>query len=338
MLFNEDDKDMFKGKRILITGGTGSWGYELVSQLLDKNPAQIKIFSRNEYCQVLMARKFNNSILKFVIGDVRDYQALYQATQEIDYIFHLAALKHVPICEEQPDEAIKTNINGVENIIKVSIENKVEKVIDVSTDKAVSPINVYGMTKALGEKLIIQANTISSDTRFVCIRAGNVLGTNGSVLPHFVKQVKISGIITITDPEMTRYFLTLQEAINLLFKASENSLGGEVFVMKMPGLKISTMARVIKNELGDENTIIKEIGKRPGEKIHEVLVSKHESSNTYVYDKQYYLILPQLEIDELKYHYNIAQMKKIGIAEYSSNYRVLNYKETREMLFKSKFL
>jgi UDP-N-acetylglucosamine 4,6-dehydratase len=172
-----------------VTGGTGSWGQELVRKLLLEQPKEIRIFSRNEFTQVRMQRDFQfNPKLKFIIGDIRDLEALDEACRNVDYLFHLAALKHVPVCEEQPDEALKTNVKGTENVIRASIRNQVKKVIDVSTDKAVNPINFYGMTKALGEKLMIRANGLGTSTRFVCIRGGNVLGTNGSVVPFSCPQ------------------------------------------------------------------------------------------------------------------------------------------------------
>jgi FlaA1/EpsC-like NDP-sugar epimerase len=275
---------MFSGKKILITGGTGSWGNELTSQLLEKNPEEIRIFSRGEFAQVSMKRKFNDSRINFFIGDVRDFNAINLACKGIDIIFHLAALKHVPICEEQPYEAIKTNIVGTENIIKAAINNRVLKVIDVSTDKAVVPINAYGMTKAIGEKLIIHANKLSNHTRFTCIRAGNVLGTNGSVVPFFINMIKNNNQITITDLNMTRFFLTLKDSITLLFKAIEVSFGGETFVVHMPSFYIKDLASALIKVYGNDKTKIIETGIRPGEKIDEVLVSKHEVDNTYQYD------------------------------------------------------
>lgn len=329
---------MFENKTILITGGTGSWGNELTSQLLEMNLKQIIIYSRSELNQVNMQRKFNNNKLKFIIGDIRDYEALKQATKNVDYIFHLAALKHVPICEEQPYETIKTNIIGVENLIKVAIENNVNKVIDVSTDKAVDAMNVYGMTKAIGEKLIIHANTLTSHTKFVCIRAGNVLGTNGSVVPLFVNQIKEFNEITITDSEMTRYFLTLKQAIELLFKAIINSIGGETFVMKMPGYKIMDIAEIINEELGNENSKIKKIGKRPGEKLHEVLISRYEAENAYIYDKDYFIILPQIYIIGLKEYYEEMNLESLNSKEYSSKDNLLNYDEGKKMLIKGGFI
>lgn len=329
---------MFNNKRILITGGTGSWGHELVSQLLEKNPLQIVIYSRSELNQVNVQRKFNNPKLKFVIGDIRDYHALKKATRNIDYVFHLAALKHVPICEEQPYEAIKTNIIGVENLINAAIENGVSQVIDVSTDKAVDPINVYGITKALGEKLIIQANTLNYDTKFVCIRGGNVLGTNGSVVPYFIDQVKRFNKITLTDGNMTRFFLTLHQAIELLFKAVQNNYGGETFVMKMPGYSIRNIAEVIKHEVGNADTVIEQIGRRPGEKIHEVLISRYEVENAYIYDNDYFVILPQLHINGLQEHYAEYESRQIVLSEYASNDNVLGLEDTRKMLKMSGFI
>ena len=182
---------MFDNSTILITGATGSWGQTLVASILKKyDVKQIICFSRGEPAQVFMRRKFNSSKLKFVIGDVRDYEAVQSATKNVDYIFHLAALKHVPVCEENVQETIKTNITGTINIVNAAIKNHVKKVIDVSSDKAVEPINLYGMSKAVGEKVIIQANELSDYTKFVCIRGGNVMGSSGSVIPLFIEQIK----------------------------------------------------------------------------------------------------------------------------------------------------
>ncbi len=200
-----------------------------------------------------MERRFRDNRLRFVIGDVRDLEVMNEATRGVDYVFHLAALKHVPICELQPNEAIKTNIIGTQNLIKACIQNKVKKVIDVSTDKAVDALNLYGMTKAIGERLIIQANLLSKDTKFVCIRAGNVLGSNGSVVSFFINLIQTTKEITITDSRMTRYFITLTEAITLLFKAAEASYGGEIFVMRMPAYRIMDVAEVLIEDSGIED-------------------------------------------------------------------------------------
>ena len=327
---------MFENKTIFITGGTGSWGNELTTQLLEKDPKQILIYSRSELHQVNMQRKFNNPKLKFLIGDIRDHDRLVECTKGVDYIFHLAALKHVPVCEEQPYEAIKTNIVGTKNIIEAAKLNKVKKVIDVSTDKAVDPLNLYGMTKAIGERLIIQANLEPSDTQFVCIRGGNVLGTNGSVVPFFADQINRYKKISLTDKRMTRYFLTLKQAIHLLFKASEVSYGGETFVMKMPSCKIADLAEVMVKELSRDPVQILETGIRPGEKIHEVLVSRYESPLTYQYDENYFVILPQLKIDDLESKYK--HLSKVTFEEYSSNDSLMSKDDIQKMLKDGKFI
>ncbi|MFA6393166.1 MAG: polysaccharide biosynthesis protein [Candidatus Paceibacterota bacterium] len=327
---------IFKDSVIFITGGTGSWGNELTKQLLEKEPKKIIIYSRSELHQVNMQRSFNNPKIKFIIGDVRDYGQLVKASVGVDYIFHLAALKHVPICEEQPDEAIKTNIIGTQNVIDAAKENKVKKVIDVSTDKAVDPFNFYGMTKAVGERLIINANIDSNNTKFVCIRGGNVLGTNGSVVPFFIDQIKRLKTIFITNNEMTRYYMTQKEAIHLLFKATEHSFGGETFVMKMPACKVIDLAEVLIEEVAKEKIKIKEIGIRPGEKINECLISRHESPSTYQYDENYYVILPQVKIDNLEEKYK--NLKKVSFNEYSSDDNLMSKNDIKNMLKNGNFI
>jgi UDP-N-acetylglucosamine 4,6-dehydratase len=326
---------MFNDARILITGGTGSWGQTLTRMLLENYTVkEIVVFSRGELQQVLMQRKFNDKRIKYVIGDVRDYESVRFATKNIDYIFHMAALKHVPVCEEHPQEAIKTNITGTSNVVNAAIENKVKKVIDVSTDKAVEPVNLYGMTKSVGEKLIIQANDLTDYTKFVCIRGGNVMGSNGSVIPYFIEQIKAGGPITITDLEMTRFFLTLEEAISLLFKAAEDSIGGETFVMNMPACYIRDIADVLIDEYGAAE--IKEIGGRPGEKLDEMLISKHESPLSYCYDENYFVILPSKSSDALTEKYK--DLKKFKHQEFSSKTFIMNKTEIKEMLKKGKFI
>ncbi len=329
---------MFNGKRILITGGTGSWGNELTSQLLQKEPKEIRIFSRGEFAQVTMSRKFADNRVQFVIGDIRDYGAVRSACRGIDYVFHLAALKHVPICEEQPNEAIKTNIKGTQNLIKAALINGVKKVIDVSTDKAVDPLNLYGMTKAVAERLIIHANTLSNTTKFICIRGGNVLGSNGSVVPFFIDTIKRINKVIITDKRMTRYFITLQEAVGLLFKASEKSIGGETFVMQMPSFKILDLAEALKDVYGNKNTVIEEIGCRPGEKIDEILVSKYEALNTYEYEGNYYLILPMLPLKGLREYYSHQNLPKVNFCEYTSRTCLLDKEKIIEVLKRGGFI
>jgi UDP-N-acetylglucosamine 4,6-dehydratase/5-epimerase len=314
---------MFQDKNILITGGTGSWAYELVIQLLKFNLKEIRIYSRNEFAQVIMQRKFSDKRLKFIIGDIRDYEQLEFASKEVDILWHLAALKHVPLGEEFINEFVKTNIEGTKNIIKAAITCKVKNVIDVSSDKAANPISVYGMTKAIGERLIIQANKLAS-TKFVCVRGGNALGSNGSVVPYFIEQIKKNNKITITSKEMTRYFLTLEEAIKLLFIAYESNNFGVLFIMKMPSCKILDLAEVLIEKYGNKETEIEEIGIRQGEKIHEVLITEYESINTYEYDNNYYIISR-----------DTLNLPKVNFKEYTSNSQPLMNKDEIKQLLES---
>jgi UDP-N-acetylglucosamine 4,6-dehydratase/5-epimerase len=323
----------FNKKTILVTGGSGSWGNELVSQLLKSfHPKEIRIYSRGELKQVEMKRKFQNNKIKYYIGDVRDKNRLLMCTKNVDYIFHLAALKHVPVCEENPWESVQTNIIGTQNIIEVSIENQVKKVIDVSTDKAVDPFNLYGVTKACGEKLMIAANLLSTKTKFVCVRGGNVMGTRGSVIPLFNEQLVKLNQITLTDERMTRFLMTVEEAIKLVIHTAITSNGGEVFVMKMPACKITDLANVMIKHLGNKNTRIKIIGIRPGEKITEILVSKYEMPRTIETDK-YFIILPQIKLISTEKYYskhNILQFKHDEFN--SSNTHQLTLKEIEKLL------
>ncbi len=299
---------MFENQVIFVSGGTGSWGHELVRQLLERfsDIKEIRIYSRGEHKQVEMRREFGfNPKLKFIIGDIRDKNILNYAMSGVDVVFHLAALKHVPVCEENTWEAVLTNINGTQNVIEAAINNGVKKVIDVSTDKAVDPFNLYGVTKACGEKLMINANfnysfgDKGSKTSFICIRGGNVIGTNGSVIPLFKKQLLENNEVTVTDPTMTRFLMSTREAIGLIFAAVEKSIGGELFVMKMPAATVETVAKVMIRLFGNDESKVKIVGSRPGEKKHEVLVSKNESPAAYIFSDQYFVVLPQIQNSEL---------------------------------------
>lgn len=328
-----------KSKKILVTGGTGSWGHELIFQLLEKySPKEIRVYSRGEHKQVEMKHTFNDSRLKFIVGDVRNKNMLRIAMKGVDYVFHLAALKHVPVCEENTWEAVLTNIYGTQNIIECAIENNVKKVIDISTDKAVEPFNHYGITKACGEKLIISANqNPESNTKFICIRGGNVIGTNGSVLPLFKKQIQEKNEITITDLNMTRYLMNTREAIGLIFEAVDHSLGGEIFVMRMPSTTVSKIASTMIKLFGDNKTKRKIIGVRPGEKIDEVLVSKNESPRTKIYNKNYFVILPQHNSKELDIVY--SNLQNIEYLEFTSkNARSLSDREFINILKQENWL
>jgi len=323
--------NQFDDKIILAVGGSGSWGMELITQLLNTNVKEIRSYARNEFTQVSLQRHFNDSRLKIIIGDVRDFGELKHACQNVDIVFHLAAIKHVPIAEKQPYEAIKTNINGTRNAIRAAIECGVEKFIDVSSDKAVLPINTYGMSKALAEKLTLNASTLKSKTQFMVIRGGNVLGTAGSVVPFWIDQIKRFNKISITDERMTRYFLTLPDAIKLLFTATNSDINGSLFVMKMNACKLIDLADVMIDCYGNSDTKKEIIGIRACEKIHEILVSEYESPNAFNYTDNYYLIMdkPTPKI--------ITCYDKVDFIQYTSNDKLMNKKEIKSLLKKGNF-
>ncbi|WP_347552741.1 polysaccharide biosynthesis protein [Pseudalkalibacillus hwajinpoensis] len=328
---------MFHNKTILVTGGTGSWGHELVKQLLDKQPNEIRVFSRNESSQVAMKREFDqNDKLKFIIGDIKEKDGLIEATRDVDFVFHLAALKHVPVCEDQPLEAMKTNVIGTQNVIEASMINNVEKVVYISTDKAANPSNFYGFTKAMGERLIIHANVLKSNTKFVCVRGGNVLGTNGSVIHVFKNHIQERGKIGITDMRMTRFFLTIEDAIKLLFKATYESKGGEIFVMKMPTCKIVDLAEVLIEASDKKKVDLEVLGIRPGEKLHELLFSEYESQSTVYYDREYFVILPSITVDGLQEHY--ADFQPVELENYNSSENLMTREELKILLQKGGFI
>ncbi|HEY2494557.1 MAG TPA: polysaccharide biosynthesis protein [Paenibacillus sp.] len=322
-------------KTILITGGTGSWGGELVKQLLTRQPKEIRIFSRNESLQVQMSQAIRDTRLQFIIGDIRDKSELTLACNGVDYVYHLAALKHVPVCEDQPDSALKTNVIGTQNVIDAAIENGVQKVIYVSTDKASSPSNTYGITKALGEKIVLHANTRSA-TRFACVRSGNVLGSTGSVIPLFKQQLEQGQDLSVTDPRMTRFFLTLNDAIHILLIAMENSRGGEIFVAKMPACKITDIAQVLIDHSGLRNVEIKYVGIRPGERLHETLISESEGGRVINLDDHYFVIMPSFSNGELaRDEFLVSTVSHRG---YRSEDSMMSKEEIGQMLRKGGFL
>lgn len=304
---------------ILITGGTGAWGKELTKQILERfSPKEVRIYSRGEHAQVEMRRAFPDPRLKFIIGDVRDKNILNFAMQGADFVFHLAALKHVPVCEENAWEAVLTNIYGTQNVIECAMQNGVKRVVDVSTDKAVEPFNHYGVTKACGEKLMINANQNygASRTTFMCIRGGNVMLTTGSVIPLFADQIRKQNKITVTDLAMTRFLMSVKEAIGLVFEAFDRAHGGEVFVMKMPAATLETIAQAMIRLFGNDRTHIEIIGTRPGEKTHEVLVSKNEAPFARDLGGEYYVILPQYGHQKLQAEYDTYA--PLALPEFSS--------------------
>lgn len=312
-------KDYFKDKKVLVIGGTGSWGSELTRQLIELyQPKELRIFSRGEHKQVEMRHKYNKTpFIKYIIGDVRDTERVDMAVNGVDVIFNLAALKHVPVCEENVWEAIQTNVHGVHNVINAAMKHAVSTVVQVSTDKAVDPINLYGFTKGCAEKLITSANYSPgkpANTKFVCVRGGNVLSTMGSVVPLFTYLIKNYNKVTITDKDMSRYLMRVEEAIQLVLKATLEAQGGEVYVMKMPGVNVVDLADVMIEQLGNSDTKKEFIGVRPGEKLYEVLVSKNESARTYE-DGEYYIIFPDVFNLELR---KKSLKNKIHMDEYNS--------------------
>jgi UDP-glucose 4-epimerase len=266
---------MFKNKTLLITGGTGSFGNAVLNKFIDSNINEIRIFSRDEKKQDDMRRKFQNDKIKYFIGDVRDENSIDQAMKGVDFVFHAAALKQVPSCEFYPMEAVKTNIIGTENMLNSAIKNNVEKVICLSTDKAVYPINAMGVSKSLMEKVFVAKSRISSKIKIIGTRYGNVMASRGSVIPLFYNQIKDNKPITITDSNMTRFMMSLNNAVELVLYAFQNGNTGDIFVQKAPSTTIGELAETMKT-IYNSNTKIKNIGIRHGEKIHETLLSQEE--------------------------------------------------------------
>jgi len=276
-------------KTILVTGGCGSFGEKFVEIILkEHNPKSIRIYDNRELAEVEMERKFNNSRLRFFIGDVRDEKRLNRAMNGVDIVVHAAALKHVPICEYNPIEAVKTNIDGAINVIDAAIDNSVEKVMAISTDKAVHPVNLYGATKMVAEKLFVQANSYTGrrKTIFSCVRYGNVVASSGSVIPLFMEQKKKS-TLTLTDKRMTRFWITLEEGVKFVVDCIEKMKGGEIFIPKIPSMKIMDLAKVIAPK-----TKKKIIGIRSGEKLHEELLTTEEAKHSKEFDR-YFVIEPE---------------------------------------------
>ena len=279
----------FKDKVVLITGGTGSFGKRFVKETLKTGVRKIIIFSRDELKQYEMKNEFaNESRLRFFIGDVRDKDRLYRAFDGVDIVIHAAAMKHVDACEYNPFEAVKTNINGAQNIIEAAIDRGVERVIALSTDKACAPVNLYGATKLASDKLFVAANAYVGDkaTRFAVVRYGNVVGSRGSVVPFFTKMKK-TGVLPITDERMTRFWITLDQGVQFVFDSLERMHGGEIFVPKIPSMRVVDLAKAIAPECD-----IKIVGIRPGEKLHEAMIMEDDARHTVEYDS-YYVIQPE---------------------------------------------
>ena len=300
---------MFEGKTVLITGGTGSLGTALTKRLLENNVKQIRIFSRNELKQIEMESKFHDDRLRFLVGDIRELPRLIRATEDVDYVFHAAALKHVPKIEYNPFEAIKTNVSGSQNVIDASINNNVEKVVALSTDKAANPINLYGATKLSSDKLFIAANNLSGgkQIKFSVVRYGNVFGSRGSVVPLFLNFKKAgTKKYPITDKRMTRFWITLDQAVNFVLDSFERMQGGEVFVPKIPSVNILDVLKAI-----DSSSDYEEVGIRPGEKLHEVMCPSDESHRVLEFEK-YYSISPSIQFFSESINYSKSLSGELG--------------------------
>ena len=304
---------MFKNKSILITGGTGSFGNAVLKRILNSNVAEVRIFSRDEKKQDDMRKTYNNPKLKFYIGDVRDFDSVLNATRGVDYIFHAAALKQVPSCEFHPMQATKTNVIGTENVLEASIISKVKRVICLSTDKAVYPINAMGISKALMEKVAIAKSRNSSDTIICITRYGNVMASRGSVIPLFIDQIISGKPITITDPNMTRFMMTLDSAVDLVLHAFSNGQKGDIFVQKSPSVSIEVLVKSITNIMNVPDYPIHEIGTRHGEKLFEVLLSREEMASAED-NGQYYRVPPDLRDLNYSKFVEIGE-KKISYSE-----------------------
>jgi FlaA1/EpsC-like NDP-sugar epimerase len=344
-IFNNsgEEKPFYEGKVVLITGGTGSWGQELSRQILAQDPKEVRIVSRGEHAQVDMMRNFNDPRLSFYLGDVRDLNRMMEVMQDVDVVFHLAALKHVPVAERHIWETVQTNVMGTQNIVDAARANKVERAIYVSSDKAVEPINLYGHTKAISEKIFITANAFpKSKVVFSCIRAGNVLGTHGSVVPLFREQIAKHNKISLTDGNMTRFFVPVSNMVAFLAETASRAVGGEIFVPKMPAIKTMELAQTMITSLGNKRTKVEVIGMRPGEKIHELLISHDEAQRTVEFPDHFVILpyafimqeVPQLELYKKEKNGRLAEVRVYG----SENAVQLTGKTVSQFLRKNGYL
>ncbi|MBJ8361516.1 UDP-N-acetylglucosamine 4,6-dehydratase/5-epimerase [Citrobacter cronae] len=331
---------MFKNKVLLITGGTGSFGNAVLRRFLDTDIAEIRIFSRDEKKQDDMRKKYNNSKLKFYIGDVRDYQSILNATRGVDFLYHAAALKQVPSCEFHPMEAVKTNVLGTENVLEAAIANGVKRVVCLSTDKAVYPINAMGISKAMMEKVIVaKSRNVDKTKTVICgTRYGNVMASRGSVIPLFVDLIKEGKPLTITDPNMTRFMMTLDDAVDLVLYAFEHGNNGDIFVQKAPAATIETLAIALKELMEIPEHPVHIIGTRHGEKLYEALLSREEMVAAEDMG-EYYRVPPDLR--DLNYGKYVEQgdQRISQIEDYNShNTDRLDVEGMKKLLLKLAFI
>jgi len=329
---------MFEGKKILITGGTGSLGTALTKRLLETNVETIRIFSRDEWKQVQMQSEIKDERLRYLIGDVRDKERLSRALEDVDIVIHAAALKQMPVAEYNPFEAVKTNIIGTQNLIEACLDNDIESVLAIGTDKAVSPVNTYGATKLLMERLFVSANFYKGNhkTKFLCVRYGNVLGSRGSIVPIFINQIKSGKKITITDPTMTRFTITMREALGLILRALENGKGGEIFVPKLKAYKVGDIKDAIL-DLQNSSIETEIISIRAGEKIHESLISNDELRNTFEKNEDYVIIDKQLQDSGYLDNNNVIRTK-LDYQYSSDKVEILTIDKLKELLVSEKLI
>ena len=328
----------FKDKVLMVTGGTGSFGNAVTKRFLDSDLKEIRIFSRDEKKQDDMRKKYNNDKLKFYIGDVRDFDSVRSAMRGVDYVFHAAALKQVPSCEFYPLQAVKTNVLGTENVLESAIMLGVSRVICLSTDKAVYPINAMGISKAMMEKVAVAKSRESGNTCICITRYGNVMASRGSVIPLFVDQIRARRTITITDPAMTRFMMTLEDAVELVLYAFENGKSGDIFVQKSPAATIETLTTALKDLLDKSEHEVKVIGTRHGEKLFEALLSREEMAATE--DLGNYFRVPK-DLRDLNYEKFTDQGKTLisSTEEYNShNTERLDVDGTKKLLMKLDFI
>ncbi len=328
---------MFKNKRLLITGGTGSFGNTVLKRFLNSDVKEIIVFSRDEKKQEEIRNHYSNKKLKFFIGDVRNYESIYSALDGVDYVFSAAALKQVPSCEFYPMEAIRTNVIGVDNVLNASNERGVSKVIVLSTDKAVYPINSMGLSKALSEKIMLAKSRLVKKTKMCATRYGNVMASRGSVIPLFVEQIEKKEPITITNPNMTRFMMSLEDSVNLVLFAFSNSKNGDIFVQKSPATTIENLAIVLQ-DIFNVKSNIKVIGTRHGEKLYESLLSSEEMSKAENLDQFFRIPLDSRGLDYNQY-FDTGRQIKSNIEDYnSSNTKQLNYEELKKLLLNLDFI
>ncbi|QOP43237.1 NAD-dependent epimerase/dehydratase family protein [Sulfurimonas sediminis] len=325
---------MFKNKTLLITGGTGSFGNAVLRRFLQTDVKEIRIFSRDEKKQDDMRKKYNNDKLKFYLGDVRDVNSVNDAVRGVDFIFHAAALKQVPSCEFYPMQAVQTNVIGTENVLNAAIDAKVKKVIVLSTDKAVYPINAMGVSKAMMERVAVakSRNLDDNDTMIAVTRYGNVMASRGSVIPLFIDQIRNNKIITITDPAMTRFMMSLDQAVELVLFAFRNGKNGDVFVQKAPASTVELLANTLKNMLGKPEHKIKIIGTRHGEKLYETLLTKEEMVKAIDMGEYYRIPADNRDLNYTKFFEDGEEVVTQAGEYHSHNTHRLSEEELREML------